>query len=1046
MEQRRPAPSARVEVRLLGGFGVSRDGVAVPPTAFGGRQARLLTRILATRPDRPVSRDELAEILWAACPPADPAANLNVLVHRARRALGGEDVLRRTAAGYLLVTGDGCEIDAECVLRAVAEGRALLDAGQAGAALRSLDDGLRRWAGEPLPEDADAGWAREYRRRLVRSRQEALILATEAGLQLGRVRRALDTADRAAAAEALDEPAHRLLARARMAAGDRAGALRVLDDLRARLVEELGVDPTEATRSLRVQLLRDRGPAAGRPPQDARLPFVGRAGELAELLALSRTGGVAVVAGGAGAGKSRLLAELASRVGPPVLSARAFPAERRTPWALAATLLRSATALRPEVPAGLPPRIRAALADLLPELPPPPDLRLEPRTRRALLLEGALRLLTAATAGGATVLVDDLQWADASSVHLLALATQRLHGPLVVLAHRPEELTTGSPVAALLAELGSAVGPRETVLGPLCRGDLIELGLPGRLADVLAEQTDGSPFALAEVLTALETEGRVRRDRGGRWSPSSAEAPDRARQLAREGRRRSLLARVQRQDPGARTLLVLLALLGRHTPAGLLADAAGRPERAVLADLECLARAALVRVEAGGWLVQHDLISETVVDELPPADRAGLHGRVAAALGPHPSPPGERARHLVGAGDPAAAATALVTDAREQLGRHADAEAAQLATAALDLRPPDPVVAELLDVRAEARARAGELVEARADLRAALAVGASSPQRARLLARLAMLSLGADDPRHASELVELALVSAGTDAGARAAALAVAAVVDMNLHREERAASRAEAARRLYLGLGDAHGVADVLDARAMAGFLGGGIRTGITRFREVVRLYTDLGDLHRAVTPWSTRAHALLFADDPAAALADSDRSVELARELGAIEAETYALWHRSEVLTGCGRPREALADAEHARETAERLAHRGWTATALRARGLALRSAGDLEAAEAAFRDSLATARGLPLFTCWAHAQLALTLTDRGRFDDAADQVAAALVAGPPLGRYEARLARARLALARGDDDADAVCRDVVRLARAGGHGMTEQQLRSA
>ncbi|MGY1711295.1 ATP-binding protein [Geodermatophilus sp. SYSU D00758] len=1046
----------RLEVRLLGEFTVLRGGVPIPPRAFGGRLARLLLRVLAARADHPVPRDELAEILWAGSPPADPAANLAVLVHRARRALGGSDAVRTTPVGYLLATGEHCDVDAERFRRAVAEGRELLGSGSPGAALRALEDGLGAWAGEPLPEDADAEWARIHRRDLLRCHQEALLLATEAASRLGDIPRAVATAARAAGADPLDEPAHRLLARARMAGGDRAGALRVLDDLRRRLADELGVDPTGTTRALRLRLLREDAPPPGPAPipaagpgpsQGARPAFVGRAGELEELTSLARrrAGGIATVAGAAGAGKSRLLDELATGVGLPTVSARAFLAERRTPWALAGALLRSAVSRRPDALAALPPRNRAALADLLPDLavPSPDGVRLEARTRRALAEEGALRLLGAATAGGAVVLVDDLQWADASSVHLLALAAQRLDGALVVLAHRPEEVARGSPVASLLSELESAVDLRRIVLGPLAPAALAQLGLPGRLADVLAQHTDRSPFSVAEVLTALDAERLLRRVPGGRWSLPSDDALHRAEQLAREGQRRSVLTRVHRQAPDRRTLLALLALLGRETPASLLADAAARAEPDVVTDLQLLARASLVRIGSGGWAVQHDLLSETVVDELPPAERAGLHGRLAAALDAHPSPPGERARHLLGAADPGAAAAALVADARVQLARHADAEAAQLATTALELRPPDPLVADLLGLRAEARARAGHLVDARADLRSALATTASPPQRARLLARLAMLSSGADDLGHASELAELALAAAGADPGARAAALAVAAVVDVNLQREERGAARAEEARRLFLRIGDPHGLADVLDARAMAGFLGGDVRAGIDRFAQVARLYTDLGDLLRAVTPWSTRAHALLFAGDPAAALTDSDRAVDLARDLNAAEAEAYARWHRSEVLTACGRIDDALADARQARDTARRLTHRGWTATALRAEGIALRAAGDPASAEAALRRSLTEARGLPLFSCWAHAQLALVLTDQGRLGEAAHHVGEALAAGPPLGQYEARLARARLALARGDADADAVAQDAARLADVGGHAMTRQQL---
>src|SRR5581483_277653 len=66
----------RLEFRLLGRFAVLRGGVEIPPAAFGGRKARTLLRVLATRRGELVSTDALTEALWPDRAPADPAANL----------------------------------------------------------------------------------------------------------------------------------------------------------------------------------------------------------------------------------------------------------------------------------------------------------------------------------------------------------------------------------------------------------------------------------------------------------------------------------------------------------------------------------------------------------------------------------------------------------------------------------------------------------------------------------------------------------------------------------------------------------------------------------------------------------------------------------------------------------------------------------------------------------------------------------------------------------------------------------------------------------
>jgi DNA-binding SARP family transcriptional activator len=73
-----------VQIDVLGPFAVRVEGRAVAPREFGGRLARRLVRVLAASPGRLVTREVLIDALWRADRPADPDANLNVLVNRAR--------------------------------------------------------------------------------------------------------------------------------------------------------------------------------------------------------------------------------------------------------------------------------------------------------------------------------------------------------------------------------------------------------------------------------------------------------------------------------------------------------------------------------------------------------------------------------------------------------------------------------------------------------------------------------------------------------------------------------------------------------------------------------------------------------------------------------------------------------------------------------------------------------------------------------------------------------------------------------------------------
>ncbi len=1043
---------AETRLRLLGRFQVLRAAEEVPPARFGGRKARALVRVLAVRAPDLVSHDALAEALWPDRLPADPAGNFGVLVNRVRRAV--EDP-------HLVVTGTGgyglgpCTLDVTEFLDALGVAR---DADDPARALRAVRAALALW-GEPLAEDAYADWAREPRERLLRARVDALEIAAGCELTLGNAAAAVAGALDAVAADPLRESATVVLVRALAAVGDPAGALARLAQLRARLADELGVDPSPATTELQLALLRG-GPRApsrlGTPPPPAArgsgfggLPFVGRDRELAALRRAVGAGELVAVSGVAGVGKSRLIAEALRGSRRPVIQARAFLPERAEAWGLARSLLREAHGLDTGALDTLPPRLRSALAELLPELdpdlPPAPEPapgavdpapdRLDPESRRALRLAGALRLLRAVTGPGVVLVVDDLQWADPSSTALVGSVLARLPELAGVLAFRAGELATG-----VLTDLAGSRPCTEIALGPLPPAAVTGLTADPDLGAALVEATDGTPFAVAEVLRELVARDAVVPGPAG-WECRSPAAATLAAELGRTGQARAIRRRVGRLPAASAEVLAGLALLARETPAHTMAVACGLASRAALDVLSALNADGLVRLGETGWATAHDLVGETVVGALPDGERGRLHGLLAAALAAEDADPSEVARHHREAGDTASATGAFGRAARRALDGHASREAAELAGAGLALLPRAAVRGELLDVRAEARAVHGDLTGATADLKAALAE--SGPGRSRRLTRLAMLISGARDPRLAAELAELALVEAGSDERQRAAALETAAILDMNLGHPDRARERAEEALALYRAHGDSRGTARILDGRAMATFLDGRIREGVEVFDRVARLCEEAGELLRVVTPRSTGGHGLVFLGRPEDALRETDAALRLARELDAPEGQAYALWHRSEALSGLGRVGEAEADAREGLRIAEDIQHRGWTATAHRALGVALQTGGMLDDAVAAFtRSGEVAGDALTLFASWACARTASVAVALGALSEADGAVRRALALGPPLGHYEARQARVELGVARGED-VTARASSALDLARAGGHLVSARRL---
>ncbi len=1028
-----------VEIELLGRFAVRRDGREIAPGAFRGRLVRRLVRILAAHHEQVVTRDALIEALWGESRPADPDANLNALVNRARRALGDPAVLETVPGGYVL-RGADVIVDAERFEEYVREARAALAAGDGKTASAAVDAARALWPGNPLPEDAYADWAGPLRDHPDRMYQDALEAGAAATLTIGDPRRATDLGAEAVSRQPLREAGHLLLVRALAASGDHAAALAAYERLRRTLADELGIDPSREAADLQQRLLRgELVPEQARPPEVAvRKPFVGRDAELA---AVSRLGGerrVALVAGRSGSGKSRLLTELCAPTDRRVLAARAVSPEREAPSSLARMLLEAAMERGVNVRRLLPSRIVACLADLLPTLDAA-RAEVEPQTWRALVLHGAARILQ----GRGLLVVDDLQCADSSSLELLALLAERGEEPAIVLAYRPQEVDDASPVAHFLTQLRATVRPVELRLGRLTTDSITGLVASPAVATALAEHTDCTPFAVLEVIRELHRAGALRRGPTGVWQPVATDAVDQARRAARAGQQRAIWARVQRQPTGRRELLGLLALLGRPAPAALLAAAAGNAVPDVLSALHHLAVAELVRHDARGFVVAHDLVGETVRDRLDAVERAGLHQLLARALTADSAAADELARHLAGAGDLPAATAAYVTAAQGRLDDFADREAERLADEGLALEPVREQRAALLEVRAETRARRGDLLGAREDLRAALSPANTGGTRSRLLARLAILAFGAEDLLRAQNLAELALAEAGEHAAARARALHVAALIDMNLEQPARAQQRFAEALGLFSRGGDARGVADILDAQAMAQFMDGDLHGAIDAFDRVARLFADLGNLLRVVTPRSARGHALVFAGQPDAGLAEADSALKLARSLGYAEGEAGALWIRAEALAACGRTAEAVAAADAAVIVARRAAHRGWTATALCGRGLALHAAGDLSGAAAAFRESLEASEHFPWFACLAHARLALVLIRLGRLDEAAKHVDEALVTGPPLGHYKARLARCELAVVRGEPGAAELIAEATYLATAGCYGASLPRL---
>jgi DNA-binding SARP family transcriptional activator len=284
--------------RVLGPFEVEDDS---GPLDLGSERRRALLALLTLNAGRVVGVDHLVDALWGDAPPRTATHVLHVYVSDLRRVLPG-DVLATVTPGYVLRVPSG-SVDLATFEDLASSGRAALDAGDAARATELFSAGLALWRGPVLADLAEEGFVRVEARRLEELRLQARELWAVAALQQGGATGVLPELVALTAEQPLRERPYALLMRALAADGRQAEALEVYDSVRARLADELGIDPGEELRSAQAAVLRQEV-SSGR----ARVPLPPRPGVV--LVAGATTGRLAAlarVAAGAAAGAGREL-------------------------------------------------------------------------------------------------------------------------------------------------------------------------------------------------------------------------------------------------------------------------------------------------------------------------------------------------------------------------------------------------------------------------------------------------------------------------------------------------------------------------------------------------------------------------------------------------------------------------------------------------------------------------------------------------------------------------------------------------------------------
>ena len=520
----------------------------------------------------------------------------------------------------------------------------------------------------------------------------------------------------------------------------------------------------------------------------------------------------------------------------------------------------------------------------------------------------AAAVLAAAYRRPLLVVLDDVHWADKSSLLVLRHLADRAPDTPLLLVATLRDAEPDSPLAAALPDLHRAPDVERLQLGGLDEADvgrqLDELGASGVAAAVVRDATDGNPFFVREVARAVVD---------GTWSPG--EPPRTVRE--------AVYGRVDRLAPPVRRFVQAAAVLGARFPVAVVADmlGGGVPECLGLADL-AVGSGLLAQVGRGELRFAHALTRDAVCASIPSADLVAWHRTAADALETHWA--GELDEHLAELawhrlalapyGEGATARQWALRAAGAAVRRLAFEEAIRLYRAALAVPAPWPNDASPARIQLDlsrACALAGDV-----DAALAAAVAAAGEARARndaeLLAEAALVVEPVPDPGTCAVLSQLCDEALGSTADPAPRARLLARRSQLAFYSGDHALTREAGTAALDLArtAGDDRALVAALRARHDA-------CPGPAGLPERLELAGEMLTLAERTGEPSTAMWGRLWRID---ALVEDGRIADAADELGSLAAAVervggpVSAWHRDRVTACVDAARGRFADARAA------------------------------------------------------------------------------------------------------------------------------------
>jgi predicted ATPase/DNA-binding SARP family transcriptional activator len=854
----------------------------------------------------------------------------------------------------------------------------------------------------------------------------------------GRYNRALEFALTLTRADPLQEPLHREVMRLYFALDRPNEAIKQFDLCRQILSEELGIEPEMETLTLTREIAgRSQtadapylpevsiapSPLVGDITQPGQLVLVGREQERGELVIclealFNDVGGVVLVEGEAGVGKTRLLEEVARDAEWRAIQVgwgfcREMAGSR--PFAPLAEALQSGLSrlrlnqlvqlLEPiwlQVMGALLPDIRSQLSE--PGQPPP----LPPAQEHERLVAAFTQMLAAwGQITPLMILLEDLHWADQDSLEVLIDLAPRLQNRRVLLVgtYRGEEARSTPKVWAKIRALDRAGLCNRLVLSRLSQfasGELVRRSLclvsPAPLFEErLYRETGGNPLFILETLRALHGEGLLVQDEGGKWhTPWDETTTDYGELPLPPAVERIIARRLDRLQSPYKEILNLAAVLGERFSFNLLQKVSNLEARLLLTSIHTLVQQRYIRETEQDYQFSHAKIRQVMYDGVASEERCRLHCRVAETLeGDTPDQVEALAYHYTQgqSWDKALHFNRLAGD--QALAVYANTDAAAFFTQALEAwgHLPEPgdltEVFELRLARVLTYARSAERDKQAGDLVALDALLqnldlATPTRRAKVALLWSKYWESLSDYPAALAAVQKAVENAmeAYDPQLEYQARTQWGRLHRHLGQLDQARGQLERAAALAQESGDPLAQAESLNDLSVIIFDQGDFDTALDHAQRALEVCTSTGDQVRLASIYSNIGGIYHYLADYPAALQYRGRALEMHRAVGDRRFEAADTYNLATVHFDDGNPETARQLLEQVCNLTRDMGDRrvegyGWVFL-----GLVLEETGELDKAHEAYTTGLTLRRevGLPALEIDAIAGLARVASAQG------------------------------------------------------------------